>query len=69
MSKFNTLSRALNSSLPVQYNDVTVNPTRRTSAVLKIVISPYPSSQAWSSNPRGRACGSNGKGSGGGGDI
>ena len=28
-------------SLSVQYNDVTINPTWRTAAVLKIVISPY----------------------------
>ena len=28
-------------SLPVQYDDVTINPTWRTAAILKIVISPY----------------------------
>jgi len=35
------MSRALNSSLPAQYDDVTINPTWRTAAILKIVISPY----------------------------
>jgi len=28
-------------SLPVQYDDVTINPTWRTAAILKIVIYPY----------------------------
>ena len=28
-------------SLPVQYDDVTINPTWRTAAILKIVIAPY----------------------------
>jgi len=28
-------------SLPVQYDDVTINPTWRTAAISKIVISPY----------------------------
>jgi len=41
MSKFNTMSRALKCSLPVQYDDVTIYPTWRTAAILKIVISPH----------------------------
>jgi len=28
-------------SLPIHYDDVTINPTWRTAAILKIVISPY----------------------------
>ena len=35
------MSRALNSSLPAQYDDVTINRTWRTAAILKIVIYPY----------------------------
>jgi len=40
-SKFNTMS-SIKLSLLIQYDDVTINPTWWTAAILKIVISPYP---------------------------
>jgi len=38
--------RSVKLSLPAQYDDVTINPTWRTAAILKIVIYPYLSSES-----------------------